>query len=149
MNALVIFDSNFGNTRKIAEAIAKKLKTKAVQVSEVSKDQLENLDLLVAGSPIIGWKPSEKMKKFLADLKSGQLKNVKAAAFDTRVKLFIHGDAAGKISKALKNAGAEIIAQPKGFFVKGKEGPLLENELEKALEWALVISSSPNAKGKE
>lgn len=149
MKALVIFDSNFGNTRKIAHAIAKKLKTKAVQVSEVSKDQLENLDLLVAGSPIIGWKPSDKMDKFLAGLKSGQLKNVKAATFDTRVKLFIHGDAAGKISKALENAGGEIIAQPKGFFVKGKEGPLLEGEIEKALEWASVISSSTNAMRRE
>ncbi len=149
MKALVIFDSNFGNTRKIAEVIAKKLKTKAVQVSKVTKDQMENLDLLIVGSPIIGWKPSEKMEKFLAGLKNGQLKNVKAAAFDTRVKLFIHGDAAGKISKALKNAGAEIIAQPKGFFVKGKEGPLLEGEIEKALEWASVISSSTNAASRE
>lgn len=149
MKALVIFDSNFRNTRRIAEAIAKKLKARTIQVSEVSKDQLANLDLLIVGSPIIGWKPSEKMEKFLAGLKTGQLKNVKAAAFDTRVKLFIHGDAAGKISKALKNAGAEIIAQPVGFFVKGKEGPLLEGELEKALEWALVISSSTNAARRE
>lgn len=145
----MIFDSNFGNTKKIAEAIAKKLHTKAVAVSEVSKTHLENIDLLIVGSPIIGWKPSEKMDKFLAGLRSGQLKNVRAAAFDTRIKLFIHGDGASKISKALENAGAEIITQPKGFFVRGKEGPLLKGEMEKALEWASVISSSTNAERRE
>ena len=64
---------------------------------------------------------------------------VKAAAFDTRVKLFIHGDAAGKISKALAGAGAQMVTEPQAFHVKGKEGPLFEGEIESARAWAEMI----------
>jgi flavodoxin len=139
MKTLIIFDSNFGNTQKIAETIAKEFETQAIPVSKVSIDELGGLDLVVVGSPINAWRPSEKMGKFLANLNKGQLKGVKAAAFDTRVKLFIHGDAAKKISKALENAGAEIIIEPQAFFVKGREGPLLDGEIEKASQWAKLI----------
>ncbi len=139
MKALVIFDSNFGNTQKIAEAIAEELKTQAVPVLKVSISELVGLELIVVGSPINAWRPSERMGKFLANLKEGQLKGIKAAAFDTRVKLFIHGDAAKKIAKALENAGAEIIVEPQAFFVKGREGPLLDGEIEKASQWAKSV----------
>lgn len=141
MKAIIIFDSNFGNTQKIAETIAKEFETQAIPVSKASIDELEGLDLIVVGSPINAWRPSDKMGKFLANLNKGQLKGVKAAAFDTRVKLFIHGDAAKKISKALENAGAEIIIEPQAFFVKGREGPLLDGEIEKASQWAKMIRS--------
>jgi len=139
MKTLVIFDSNFGNTQKIAETIAEEFETQAVSVSKVSTDELEGIDLVIVGSPINAWRPSERMGKFLANLNKGQLKGTKAAAFDTRVKLFIHGDAAKKISKALENAGAEIIVEPNAFFVKGNEGPLLDGEIEKASQWAKLI----------
>lgn len=141
MKAIIIFDSNFGNTQKIAETIAKEFETQAIPVSKASIDELGGLDLIVVGSPINAWRPSEKMGKFLASLNKGQLKGVKAAAFDTRVKLFIHGDAAKKMSKALENAGAEIIIEPQAFFVKGREGPLLDGEIEKASHWAKLIGS--------
>lgn len=138
MKALVIFDTNFGNTKMIAETIAKELgnDTKAISVSDFNIKDLEGIELFVVGSPIIGWRPSERMGKFLDSLTKDQLKGIKATAFDTRVKLFIHGDAAGKISKKLDEAGAEIIAKPMAFFVKGKEGPLLDGEIEKAIQWA-------------
>ncbi|MGB9597291.1 MAG: flavodoxin family protein [Candidatus Poribacteria bacterium] len=138
MKALVIFDTNFGNTKMIAESIAKELgnDAKAISVSDFNIKELDGINLLVVGSPIIGWRPSERMGKFLESLAKDQLKGIKAIAFDTRVKLFIHGDAAGKISKKLEEAGAEIISKPMAFFVKGKEGPLLDGEIEKATEWA-------------
>ena len=59
-----------------------------------------------------------------------------AAAFDTRVGMFIHGDAAKKITQALKAGGADIIAEPMPFYVKGSEGPLRDGEIEKAESWA-------------
>lgn len=140
MKALVIFDSNLGNTKMIAEIIAKELgkDTKIVSVSDFNMKELEGVDLLVAGSPIIGWKPSEKMEGFLTSLSKGQLKDVKAVTFDTRVKIF-HGDAAKKISQKLVEAGAEIVGKPQAFFVKGKDGPLFEGEIEKATKWAKSI----------
>lgn len=139
MKTLVIYDSNYGNTQKIAEIIAKELEAQAISVSEVLAKELEGVELLIAGSPINGWRPSQKMNNFLAKLSAGQLKGVKAASFDTRVRLFIHGDAAKKIAKALECAGAEIIIEPQPFYVKGKKGPLFEVEIEKAKKFAKEI----------
>ncbi len=141
MNSLVIFDSSFGNTKIIAEAIAKEFDAKAVSVSDFDMSEIEGIDLLVVGSPINGWRPSQKMAKFLSELAEGQLKGMKAAAFDTRVNLFFHGDAAKKIARFLQKAGAQIIAEPEGFFVKGKEGPLLDGQIEKAIDWAKTIKN--------
>jgi len=38
--------------------------------------------------------------------------------------------------------GAQIVAKPNFFFVKGKEGPLQDGELEKAAAWAKQIIQS-------
>jgi len=144
MKALVIFDSNFGNTKIIAETISKGLgkDVKVLSVSDFNIRELEGIELLVVGSPIIGWKPSEKMGRFLTGLSSNQLKGLKAATFDTRVKLFISGDASKKIAKGLKKAGAEIVVEPKAFLVKGTKGPLFDGEIEKATEWATSIKNT-------
>lgn len=141
MKTLVIYDSNYGNTREVAETIAEELEAQAVAVSNARVSELEDLDLVVVGSPINGWRPTEKIGSFLASLKSDQLQNVKAAAFDTRIRLFIHGDAATKISQALEQAGAEIVAEPQAFIVKGTEGPLLAGEIAKAADWAKQIKA--------
>jgi flavodoxin len=143
MKALVIYDTNFGNTKMIAEAIAKELgkSAKAISVSGFDLKELKGIDLLVAGSPIVGWKPSGKMEAFLAALGKDRLKGYKAATFDTRVKIFVHGDAAKKISQKLQTAGAEIIVEPQAFYVRGKEGPLFKGEKEKAMEWAGTLKT--------
>ncbi len=139
MKALVLFDSNFGNTQKVAEVIARGLDAKLVSVKDITEAELTGLDLLVVGSPIIGWKPTEQMTQLLAGLKPGQLTGTKVTAFDTRVQLFIHGDATTKIMKALKNAGGTEVIPSTGFHVKGTEGPLYEGELGKAADWADLI----------
>jgi hypothetical protein len=64
------------------------------------------------------------------------------AAFDTRiqakwVKLF--GYAAGRIAGRLKEKGGLLVSSPEAFFVKGKEGPLKEGELERAADWAKEV----------
>src|SRR5680860_98827 len=144
MKALVVFDSNLGNTKKIAETIAKELGSdaKAVSVSDYNVKDLEGIELIIAGSPIIGWKPTEKMDRFLSSLSKDQLKGIKATSFDTRVKLFIHGDAMGKIADKLKNAGAEITIKPQAFFVHGKDTTILfDGEIEKAAQWAKTINA--------
>ena len=141
MKTLVIYDTNFGNTRKVAEAVAETLGAKASSVADIRVEDLGEYGLIVVGSPILGWRPSEKTLAFLAGFGPGALKNVKAAAFDTRVKMFIHGDAAGKIAQALEKAGAEIVVEPRAFYVKGKEGPLFEGEVEKAREWAGLVKT--------
>ncbi len=139
MKALVVYDSNFGNTQKIAEVIAKGIDAKAVSIKDIQASELIDFDLLVVGSPIIGWKPSPRMINFLSGLTPGQLTGTKVTSFDTRVELFIHGDAASKILKALVTVGGEVVLPSTGFHVKGKEGPLFEGEIDKAADWAGLI----------
>jgi len=137
MKTLVIYDTNFGNTQKIAEAIAQGLreKGKAVSVLDLQKSDFDGVTNLIVGSPIYQWQPTQNMLNWLATLKPGQLFGIKATTFDTRVKLFIHGDARNKIASLLEKAGATITGSPGAFFVKGKEGPLFDGEIEKAKKW--------------
>jgi flavodoxin len=154
VSTVVVYDSNFGNTAAIAQIIATELArtavgqgAAAVSVDDLEPESLAGLTLLVVGSPIIGWRPTEKMQAYLAtltpgSLTPGSLSGVQAAAFDTRVRLFIHGNAAAKISKALEQAGALIVAKPHGFIVEGSEGPLAEGQPEQAAEWARSIAAA-------
>jgi len=143
MKSLIVYDTFFGNTLKIADAIASILgkDCKVISVNYTNKSDLKDINLLIVGSPILGWKPSEKTKKFLSSLTDGELKGVKATAYDTRLRLFIHGDAAKIIVRELSRAGADIVTGPKGFDVKGREGPLYDGELEKAKKWALEVKT--------
>lgn len=147
MHARVVYDTNYGNTRTVAEVIAAELgeDTTILSVTDLTEASLDGVDVLVVGSPINGWRPTERMQEFLRGLGPGSLTGVRAAAFDTRVRLFIHGDAAGKISHALQSAGATIVAKPQGFVVQGTEGPLAPGETGKAGAWAAFIGSALRA----
>ncbi|UVJ41273.1 flavodoxin domain-containing protein [Arthrobacter sp. CJ23] len=55
MHAVVVYESMYGNTRQVAEAIAQGLgasgTAKAVSVAEVAEDDVAQCDLLVVGGP--------------------------------------------------------------------------------------------------
>lgn len=145
MKGYVVYDSAFGNTQAVAEAIAQGLKpirAAAVSVTDFKPGSLAGGDLLVVGSPINGWRPTPKITELLGQLGNGKLKGIKAAAFDTRVRFFIHGDAARKITKLLTEGGAHIISHPTPFYVRGTEGPLRTGELDRATTWARNLASA-------
>ena len=144
MKAVVLYDTAYGNTRIIAESVASGLGqgAAAVPVDGFDHRALHPGDLLVVGSPINGWKPTARITETLTELDRHGLTGVKAAAFDTRVKMFMHGDAARKMAKALAAAGAGIIGEPMAFYVKGSEGPLLDGETERAAAWAAGLAAS-------
>jgi len=139
MKALVVYDSAYGNTTQVAEAIVASLgplQAQAVPVADFKATELAEGDLLVVGSPINGWRPTPKITELLTTLGDGRLTGVKAAAFDTRVRFFLHGDAAKKMTKSLTAGGAEVVSKPRAFYVRGSEGPLRSGELDKAATWA-------------
>ena len=153
MKTIVLYDSVFGNTEKIAQAIGAALPAAAavVRVTEAGEDTLAGVNLLIVGSPTRAFRPSEGMQNFLKRLPAGGLKGVKVAAFDTRmdvkevnnkiltVMVSIFGYAAKPIADGLVKRGGELILPPEGFIVKGGEGPLKEGELERAGAWAKKI----------
>ena len=144
METLIVFDSTYGNTEKIAKAIYDAItgEVKVIRASIANPAELEMIDLLVVGSPTLGGRPTPAIQEYLAGIPELAIKGKKVAAFDTRystrmVKIF--GFAADRISESLKVKGATIVSSPMGFFVKGKKGPLREGELERAAEWAKQI----------
>lgn len=154
MKALVIYDSFFGNTEKIAQAIGQALgaqgEVEVRRVSEVRAEHVTGVDLLVVGSPTRAFRPTPAISNFLAGLPADSLKGVKVAAFDTGISMedapfilrpFIKrfGYAAKPIADKLMRKGGKLAAPPEGFFVKGSEGPLKEGELERAADWAKRI----------
>lgn len=149
MKGYVVYDSAYGNTQAVAEAISqglRPLRAAAVSVSEFNPGTLAAGDFLIVGSPINGWRPTPKITQLLTRLGDGRLKGIRAAAFDTRVRFFIHGDAARKMTKLLTDGGAHIISNPTPFYVRGTEGPLRAGELEKAAGWARNLASALDRK---
>ena len=144
METLIVFDSTYGNTEKIAKAIYDAItgEVKVIRASIANPAELEAIDLLIVGSPTYGGRPTPAVQEFLDGISEYAIKGKKVATFDTRystrmVKIF--GFAADRISESLKARGATIVSSPVGFFVKGKKGPLRKGELERAAEWAKQI----------
>ena len=160
MKTLIIYDSAYGNTGRVALAIAQALSDKyavqLVRVDEADDAALAGIDLLVVGSPTQGGRPTLPILDFIKRIPSGALQKVQAATFDTRFATQEHGFglrmlmrtigfAAPKIATALKAKGASILTEPKGFIVKDKEGPLRDGELDRATHWAKIITNAYKA----
>jgi flavodoxin len=141
VKSLIVYDSTYGNTEKIARAIGAALTgdVKVQKAGEVNAAELASYDLLVIGSPTYGGRPMPTVADFLGKIPDDAVKGKNVAAFDTRIptkfaKLF--GYAADRIAKSLKDKGANLMVPAEGFFVNGKSGPLKDGEEARAATWA-------------
>ena len=151
MNILIIYDSVFGNTEKVAHAVCGAFGdgniVNCVRPSEIDPADI-TADLLIVGSPTRKFQPTADIQNFLKRLDRKTLKDTDVAAFDTRisvedtnspvlrffVKLF--GYAAEPMLRTLQKKGGIGKAEPGGFIVNDTKGPLKAGELERAKEWA-------------
>lgn len=150
MKTLVVYDSVFGNTAKIAAQIAQALDSEAVQLDRVNKSLLADVELLVVGSPTRAFKPTSNMIAWIQGLTSNQLWQAKVATFDTRIDtrktknimlrfVDLMGYAAPWLGKNLAAKGFAIVKPGEGFYVEASEGPLKTGELERAAAWATSL----------
>ena len=145
MKSLVVFDSAYGNTEKIAQAIAGAIDGNVLRAKDTAAQELEPLELLIVGAPTYGGQPTPAMKEFLNKLPKSAVEGLCVAAFDTRITqkwVGIFGYAAGKIARKLQKLGGKLVVNPEGFFVTGTEGPLKEGEAERAADWAKEVLRS-------
>jgi len=134
--AIVIYDSRFGNTEKIAKALSEGMKKEGIdidcmKVDAVDPDKLVGYDILAFGAPTHALGISKPMKAFLKRLEKVNLKNKKAFAFDTKLKSRFAGSAAKGIEKQLKKLNMTIVKPYVSAIVKGTEGPLEEGAEER------------------
>ena len=121
MKALVVYDSAYGNTEKIAQSIGDAIKgdVKVLRVNEVNSSELESLDLIIIGSPTQGFRATKSVQTFIESIPREALKSTDVAAFDTRISasdvgkglrllMKVGGYAAPRIAGALKKKGGKF-----------------------------------------
>ncbi len=163
MRALVVFESMFGNTKEIAEAIAGELgrimETGCLEVG-LAPVTPEGFDLLIVGGPTHQFGLSRPDSREGAASETEEplisqgigirewikgLPNVTgtlAATFDTSIrKPNLPGSAARGAQKRLKRLGYRIVTAAEIFHVEGKTGPISDGELERAREWGTKVAA--------
>ena len=116
MKSLIVYDSFFGNTEKVAHALGQALGSETVKVQNMVPDQLLGVELLILGSPTRAFSPSPDMSKFLKSQPSQAFKGMMVSAFDTRLAM---ADVNSKfLSFMVKIFGyaAETMVNPQGKF---------------------------------
>lgn len=172
MRALVVVESVFGNTRRIAEEVARGLAqglggTGQVRVADVgdTPEPVDGVDLLVVGGPTHafamtrmstrrsaaeqaggGAEPAETgLREWLAALAEAP-PGVRAAVFDTRMdRPRLPGSAAAGAARRLRRLGYDLVARPESFRVTGTQGPLREGELDRARAWGVDVARAATA----
>lgn len=155
MKALVLYDSVYGNTAQIAKAIGKglseHLETSVIEAKAFAPGLRPDAQLLIVGSPTLGFRPTPPVNKFLNRLTANSLDKILVAGFDTRIPLtniksvplrFMvkkAGYPAKIISNKLRRKGGEMIAEPEGFLISEQQGPLVPRELSRAEAWGKNI----------
>jgi len=148
MDALVVYHSRFGNTKRVAEVIAGVWRPagtiRLIRADQLSAADVGIVDLLVLGTPThVAGLPKE-LRLILEALPERMLRGVRFAAFDTSYKtnwflaLFT---AAKRLNRWLRRLGGKQIARPESFFVEGKEGLLFKGELGRAGIWSKTIAA--------
>lgn len=157
MRSLVVYESQWGNTEKVARAIAARLAIDGeVEVldSDAAPASVDGYDLLVVGGPTHAFsmtraatradavkshgaphQPVRGIREWLNELHPASPK-IPAAAFDTRVNSpRLPGSAAKAARHELRSLGFDTALKQKTFRVFGYEGPLIDGELERATAW--------------
>jgi flavodoxin len=103
---------------------------------------LENVDLVVMGSPTHRMNLPEAVRPIFESLPKRILRGVPVAAFDTSYKMssiLARFTAAKKLAQKLRKLGGKRVVPPETFYVEGREGPLYEGEIERARDWVRAI----------
>ena len=169
MRAVIIYESMFGNTHAIADAIAKGLESLdnvvVVPVAEAGRERLGDVVLVVGGPTHSRGMSRTRTRKWAAStarnakndlvldrdaqgpgvrdwLRSLGHSHTKFAAFDTRFKgpAVLRGRASKVISRKLRKHGFDMVAKPESFFVTLKNH-LGPGEEARAQEWGKRLAA--------
>lgn len=148
MRGAVVYDTSYGNTKAIAEAIADALKESGIEVDllhvkGVRKLSAKDYDFLIVGSPTRFGTMSFAVRGFLGGLKSEEWVKKPFASFDTENPENIEkkqGSAAEKIAERLKERKMIQLSPVLKSVVLGQKGPLVGGEIERAKEHARALA---------
>ena len=154
MKGIVIYDTSYGNTKKIGETIAETLKGSGMEidlfyVKDVKKLDGRDYNFLVLGSPTKFGTMSFTVKRFLDKVKSEEWMNKPFAAFDTENPENVEQShvknkewsAAEKIAEKLKERKMNQLLPVLKALVIGQKGPLVDGEINRAMDYARELET--------
>ena len=149
MKGIVVYDTSYGNTKKIAETIAETLKESGIEidlfdVKDVKKLSGKDYNFLVLGSPTKFGTMSFAIRFFLGKVKSEEWMNKPFAAFDTENPENLENkeaSAAEKISEKLRDKKMNQLLPVLKALVLGQKGPLKEGEIERTKDYARELAT--------
>jgi menaquinone-dependent protoporphyrinogen IX oxidase len=149
MKGIVVYDTSYGNTKKIAETITETLKESGIKVDlfdvkDVKKLSAKDYNFLVPGSPTRFGTMSFAIRGFLGKVKSEEWVNKPFTAFDTENPENIEkkeGSAAEKIAERLRDKKMNQLLPVLKAVVLGQKGPLIEGEIERTKEYARKLAA--------
>jgi flavodoxin len=160
MKTLIVYDSFFGNTEKVAnriyETLSPQQKTKLVHVSEAQTLNISSYELVIVGSPTRYYQPTPAIVSFVRGLKTIR---IQVAFFDTRLdaeghwlmgpmeKIFKF--ASDTMETLVRNTQAKQAISSLGVYVTGTEGPIARNAMKDVENWAKLLISAPTSTSKE
>jgi menaquinone-dependent protoporphyrinogen IX oxidase len=156
MKGLVVYDSYYGNTQRVAEAIAAELKSQGqeVELRSVRKKYPTppQGDFLFIGSPVRMGKTTKRVKKYLEALDKHAWSNKPLVVFTTvlalpadpppaRVESREKYDlmAGRKLAEFAKAQGLNVLDDRLAVDVGGLKGPLIDTGLDQAREFTRGI----------
>lgn len=162
MSTLVVYESMWGNTRAVAEAVAEGIgpDVRVVSAVEAPVPVPDDVDLLVVGGPTHAFSlpragtrrdaiskgaPADAAERGLREW-LGQLEpsdHVDVATFDTRVVSVRHlpGSAARAASKEVRRHHLGRLVGTVSFYVDDMAGPLVEGEVDRARAWGQLLGA--------
>ena len=154
MRTLILYDSVFGNTLKVAEMIENHLsgERSLKHFGEVTQSLIDHANQLVVGSPTRGFMPTDTARHYLKhpdiiyegkpcfvfDTRMGP-DDVNSAILRFFMRKFKH--AGDRMQHYLDKKGALLPLPPVGFYVTGREGPLRESTLDEVKSWTDSINN--------
>lgn len=170
MNAIVVYESLWGNTAAVARAIAEGLGPGTIvgSTAEITPDAAAEASLIVVGAPVHAmglptasslasvanrtrWQgeiPADLdhplMRDWIAALPEAELP---AAAFDTRIGGLLGRGGASSLERLLKARGRRIVTRGEGFVIVNQRevhaaaSMLREGELTRAAAWGATMAS--------
>ena len=148
---LMIYDtvSEAKVTGKVADAVAAGMKEAGVPVEayfigNANKVNVKDYECLIIGAPTMAWRPSKRMKEFLATLEGSDLSGKVAATFDTQLRSSVSGNATKHMEKSLAHLGCRIAVPSLLAYVEseGKVYQLKNGEMEKVRAWGRDLAKA-------
>jgi flavodoxin len=145
-NTIIIYESVYGNTKKVAEAIAKGVREigdvecKVTKTYEIHTDDLTDYDIILFGCPNHNQEPARNMIKFIERAAIVNLEGKRGAAFDTYTG-GNKGIALSKLEQFIQKHLDGFVLNLKGLSIEvmDRKGPLVDGAINESQEYGRKI----------